>query len=122
MVLPFLMQGVVIVIGSQITDFLRRKRLITTTRIRKINSSISLLISGLCLVITGYVGGNHYAVIGLFTTSIAIVCLACKIMTGKIVSKLLLWNRIVIFLHCLWKAKSMVLTLLSTGQTFIRHC
>ncbi|CAK8672202.1 unnamed protein product [Clavelina lepadiformis] len=76
MVLPFLMQGVVIIIGSQITDFLRRKRLITTTRIRKINSSISLLISGLCLVITGYVGGNHYAVIGLFTASIAIVGLA----------------------------------------------
>ncbi|CAK8672200.1 unnamed protein product [Clavelina lepadiformis] len=76
MVLPFLMQGVVIIIGSQITDFLRRKRLITTTRIRKINSSISLLISELCLVITGYVGGNHYAVIGLFTTNIVIVGLA----------------------------------------------
>ncbi|CAK8672204.1 unnamed protein product [Clavelina lepadiformis] len=72
MILPFLVQGFVILFSSQVTDTLRRKQLVTTTNIRKINSGLSLSISGLCLILTGYIGVNHYVVIGLFTTSFAI--------------------------------------------------
>ncbi|XP_076820044.1 vesicular glutamate transporter 1-like isoform X1 [Clavelina lepadiformis] len=71
MILPYLLQGFVAVLGSQITDMLRRKKVITTTNIRKISSFLSASMSGLFLVLTGYVGGNHYAVISLFTMSIA---------------------------------------------------
>ncbi|CAK8680151.1 unnamed protein product [Clavelina lepadiformis] len=67
MILPFLMQFLVSLPASYFTDFLRKKRLMTTTQIRKINTFLALSVPALCLSLTGYVGKNHRAVISLFT-------------------------------------------------------
>ncbi|XP_076820024.1 sialin-like isoform X2 [Clavelina lepadiformis] len=71
MILPFLMQFLVSLPASCITDMLRKKRRITTTQIRKINTFLALSVPALCLSLAGYVGRDHRAVIALFTCGYA---------------------------------------------------
>ncbi|CAK8672206.1 unnamed protein product [Clavelina lepadiformis] len=72
MILPFLTQWIVLVLASQTTDLLRKKKIVTTTRIRKINTLTSCLVSGVLPVLSGYTGRDRFAVISLFTISFAI--------------------------------------------------
>ena len=73
------MQFLVSLPASCITDMLRKKRRITTTQIRKINTFLALSVPALCLSLAGYVGRDHRAVIALFTCGYAFTGLTCRL-------------------------------------------
>lgn len=73
--LPYLVIMITAQIGGNIADCLRRKKIMSTTNVRKLFNSLGFIAQGLCLVIAGYTRDWLTAVIAL-TFSVGIGGLA----------------------------------------------
>ena len=62
----FLLQWFICVLGSWATDQIRTKGLMTTLRIRKLNTVIGLWVTGACAVLATYAGCNAELAVALF--------------------------------------------------------
>ena len=77
MTLPFLLQFFVAVSGGHITDFLRAKKIISTTAIRKINSCSALFVSGALAALSSYCDDGALVVV-IFTVGFTFSGLSCE--------------------------------------------
>ena len=78
MILPYSLQLIVVVVSGNVTDFLRAKKIVTTTTIRKINSCTAIYTAGLLAALSTYFE-DAVAVMGVFALGFAICGLSCKI-------------------------------------------
>ncbi|XP_022105784.1 sialin-like [Acanthaster planci] len=67
---PYLVFWCIVLGGGQIADFLRMRGILTTTTTRKLFNSTGFILPATFLVITGYVGCNHYLAIVFLTLSV----------------------------------------------------
>lgn len=65
----YVLQWLVCVVASWGTDWIRSKNVISTLRIRKINTIIGLWVTGICVVLAGYAGCNGVLAVILFLIS-----------------------------------------------------
>jgi len=65
------LQWIFTVAGGYITDVIRRKQLLSTVVIRKINTGLGLAIPAMFVVIAGYIGCDAAAATAFFSLSVA---------------------------------------------------
>lgn len=94
--LPYLVMAITIQAGGQIADCLRRKRILSTSVVRKLFNSFGFVCQGICLVIAGYttnwivavvcltlaVGGGGFAFSGFFVNHLDIAPSFAGILIG----------------------------------------
>lgn len=65
------MQFVFTIGGGYITDVIRRRKIMSTVAIRKMNTSLGLFIPAVSVVMAGYIGCDVAAAVAFFTISVA---------------------------------------------------
>jgi len=70
--LPFALQMIVAILGGKITDLLIQKNVFRIITIRKINTTIGLIVPAICLVVASYLGCYWQHALVFFTLSAAL--------------------------------------------------
>ena len=73
-----LLQFVVANISGHVSDVLRKKKIVSTTFVRKFNTSVGLFMAGIMTAVSGYVESSGMAVMAVFTVGFAISGMTCK--------------------------------------------
>ncbi|KAL7014140.1 hypothetical protein ACKWTF_015764 [Chironomus riparius] len=76
-ILPYIMMLIILLLGGFLSDFLRQKRILSTTNVRKFFLCVSFIVQGVCLL---YLPNVHTAPKAL------LLILGCKAMSGFAVS------------------------------------
>lgn len=78
--LTFLVQWFFMLFAGIITDAVRRKSAISTVFVRKINTTIGLVVPSILIVIAGYIGCNYIVIVFLVTLAVAFIAFGGKLL------------------------------------------
>ena len=76
-----LIQFVVAIITGHISDLLRKKKLVSTTFVRKFNTFVALFMAATMTVASSYIESSRIAVMAVFTVGFALYGMRCKLVS-----------------------------------------